>query len=160
MALFASGDLKLSHSVFPDFPTYERIIESGVARGNMEDDNEGLKDLILEELTRLGVQNTSESKASQGGSRLLTINYNTNASKSGKLKSKGKRSPRASSAKSPHTKQGHSKGRDDRKHTPKSPFAAAKRKAELRKQNAKEKVIVEFVFGFLFTFLNEVFSLC
>ncbi|XP_037795209.1 uncharacterized protein LOC119590603 [Penaeus monodon] len=106
----------------------------------MEDDVEGLKALILEELTRLGVQTTSEGKASQGGSRLLA--YNTNASKSGKLKSKGKRSPRASAAKSPHTKQGHSKGRDERKHTPKSPFAAAKRKAELRKQNAKEKGLV------------------
>ncbi|XP_063595757.1 uncharacterized protein LOC134772646 [Penaeus indicus] len=115
----------------------------------MEDDIEGLKDLILEELARLGVQTTSEGKASQGASRLL--NYNSNASKSGKLKSKGKgspraskgkRSPRASSAKSPHTKQGHSKGRDERKHTPKSPFAAAKRKAELRKQNLKEKGLV------------------
>ncbi|XP_045587888.2 uncharacterized protein [Procambarus clarkii] len=98
----------------------------------MEDDNECLKDVILEELTRLGVQE-SERKGHQSA-KLLGIS--NSASKSSKSKGKGKRSPKISGSRSPLKQP--AKGRDDRKHTPKSPFSSAKRKAEIRRQQNKE----------------------
>ncbi|XP_042224990.1 uncharacterized protein LOC121868425 isoform X2 [Homarus americanus] len=107
----------------------------------MEDDKEGLKDVILEELARLGVQENPKRSSHGQGSKLLGItNSNNISSKSGKSKSKGKRSPRISGSRSPLKHQGSNKGgREDRKHTaPKSPFSSAKRRAEQRRQHSKD----------------------
>lgn len=98
----------------------------------MEEGREGVREAVLEELVRLGVQ-----KAALKKSKFLhpttssSSSSSSSSSKSGKGKPKGKRSPGKSVAgRSPL------KVREERKHTPKSPFASAKRRAEARRLNA------------------------
>ncbi|MPC35822.1 hypothetical protein E2C01_029259 [Portunus trituberculatus] len=103
----------------------------------MEEGQEGVREAVLEELARLGVQdvrNTSEAggKKSHHGSRFHVSLHSSTASAKGKPK--GKRSPgRSMASKSPM------KVRDERKHTPKSPFSSAKRRAEVRRLNNANK---------------------
>lgn len=105
----------------------------------MEEGREGVREAVLEELARLGVQKATLKKP-HPGSRFLhatvsssssSSSGSSSSSKSGKGKPKGKRSPgRGVAGKSPL------KVREDRKNTPKSPFASAKRRAEARRLNA------------------------
>lgn len=98
-----------------------------------------MREAVLEELARLGVQKATLKKA-HPGSRFLhatvsssssSSSASSSSSKSGKGKAKGKRSPgRGTAGKSPL------KVREERKNTPKSPFASAKRRAEARRLNA------------------------
>ncbi|XP_068237604.1 uncharacterized protein [Palaemon carinicauda] len=111
----------------------------------MEEDKEDIRDVILEELKRLGVTELERKKshhASQG-SKLLGINTSSNIkSNNFRSKTKTKKSPRTPHSKSPLLKTNNAnRTRDERKHkTPKkSPFATSKRKAEQRKQNVKDK---------------------
>lgn len=103
----------------------------------MEEGQEGLREAVLEELTRLGVQdvrNTNEAggKKSYYGSKFHVSLHSSTASAKGKPR--GKRSPgRSVASKSPM------KARDERKHTPKSPFSSAKRRAEVRRLNNANK---------------------
>ena len=98
----------------------------------MEEGQEGVREAVLEELARLGVQDVRNmceagGKKSHHGSR-----FHVTASTKGKPR--GKRSPgRSVASKSPM------KGRDERKHTPKSPFSSAKRRAEVRRLNNANK---------------------
>ncbi|XP_071528598.1 uncharacterized protein [Panulirus ornatus] len=126
----------------------------------MEEEREGMRELILEELARLGVQDLPLKRTHGQGSRLLGIPNPSTSSKSNRAKSKGKRSPRLTGSKSPQSRQGAGKGRDERKHTPKSgpksPFTSAKRRAELRRQqNNKENKTK--VFG---RHLEQIPSVC
>ncbi|KAK8387386.1 hypothetical protein O3P69_018166 [Scylla paramamosain] len=107
----------------------------------MEEGQEGVREAVLEELARLGVQdvrNTSEAggKKSHYGSKFhVSLHHSSTASaKTAKGKPRGKRSPgRSVTSKSPM------KARDERKHTPKSPFSSAKRRAEVRRLNNANK---------------------
>ncbi|KAK7065223.1 hypothetical protein SK128_006937 [Halocaridina rubra] len=106
----------------------------------MEEDKEELKELILDELKRLGMQEAVSKKKNGAaqGARFLGINTASNSNGvASKNKVKNKRSPRISRSRSPRSKLNSNRARDERKYTPKSPFSSSKRKAELRKQNTK-----------------------
>ncbi|XP_066965105.1 uncharacterized protein [Macrobrachium rosenbergii] len=127
----------------------------------MEEDKEDIRDVILEELKRLGITELERKKSHHvsHGSKLLGINTSSNIkSNNFRAKNKTKRSPRTPRSRSPLLKTNNAnRARDERKHkTPKkSPFATSKRKAEQRKQNAKDKT--GKVFG---QRLEDIASVC
>lgn len=116
----------------------------------MEDEQEDVREVVLEELARLGVIKTQEGSGKKfnhnGHSNNKTSQPNNNnnnnnnaASKSVKVKSKIRKSPRisGSSSKSPCT---NAKPHNDRKHTPKSPFAGSRWRADQKRQQQQEKL--------------------
>ena len=131
------GDLHINGAFFAYFDLHSKYI----SLITMEEGQEGVREAVLEELLRLGVQDIvnrdTGGKKTQHGGRFLPVSlhhYSTSSSKTGKGKQKGKRSPsRSVMAKSPL------KVRDDRKYTPKSPFSNAKRRAEVRRLNNANK---------------------
>ncbi|KAK3878465.1 hypothetical protein Pcinc_016885 [Petrolisthes cinctipes] len=107
----------------------------------MEDEQEELKDVVMEELTRLGVisvqqQNGSaKTKVFHNGPNKFTTSNNNNPSSSSSKSTKNKtskirKSPRISAS----TKSPTYKSQNERKNTPKSPFGSSKWRAEHRKQ--------------------------